>query len=83
MVSGLAAVLRTSGGVVRDGIGGVGQLLPEAPVNILLHERVEQKSGESVQGYHGLHKEKTLHLPEINDSLREKKSKTEIIRHHV
>lgn len=52
----------TSGGVVRDGIGGVCQLLPEPPVHVLLHERVDEETGEGVESNHGLHKEKTLHL---------------------
>lgn len=55
----------TSGGVVRDGIGGVCQLLPEPPVHILLHERVDEETGEGVESDHGLHEEKTLHLEEF------------------
>lgn len=51
-----------SGGVVRDGICGVCQLLPEPPVHILLHERIDEETGESVQGDHRLHQEKTLHF---------------------
>ena len=65
MVAGMVAAavgLRTSGGVARDGIAGVCQLLPEPAVHILLHQRVDEKTGESVQCNHWLHEEKTLHL---------------------
>lgn len=64
MVAGMVAadVLRTSGGIVRDGICGVCQLLPEPPVHILLHKRIDEKTGESVQCNHRLHEEKALHF---------------------
>lgn len=65
-----AAVSCTSGGVVRDRIGGVGQVLPEPSVHILLHQWIDEKTGESVQGYHRLHKEKTLHFQWLQYSLK-------------
>lgn len=71
MVAGLAAVLQTSGCVVGRGIAGVGQLLPEAPVNVLLHKGVDEKAGESVQGHYRLHKKKTLHLPQLDWCLKD------------
>lgn len=72
VVAGLAVVLQTSGYVVSGGIGGVGQLLPEAPVNVLLHKGVDEKTGESVQSHYRLHEEKTLHLPQLDYCLRAK-----------
>ena len=77
MVAAGAAVFCTSGGIGRDGIGGVCQLLPEPPVNILLHKRIDEKTGESVQCNNRLHQEKTLHFEEHQYSL-EKKSREHI-----
>ena len=73
MIAGMVAAVvgrRTSGGVVGDGIGGVGQVLPEPPVHILLHQRVYEKTGESVQGHHGLYQIKALHFDRLQCSLK-------------
>lgn len=74
LVAGLvaAAVCCTSGCVVQDGIGGVCQLLPEPAVHILLHERIDKKAGEGVQGNQRLHEEETLHFEGLQDSLRKR-----------
>nr|XP_057942470.1 synaptojanin-1 isoform X1 [Doryrhamphus excisus] len=40
LVDVTAPVCRTGGCVVRDGIGAVGQVMPQAPVHVLLHQRV-------------------------------------------
>lgn len=45
----------TSGAVAGDGVGGVGQLLPEPAVYVLLHQWVDEKTAESIQGHHWLH----------------------------
>lgn len=55
----------TSGGVVRDGIAGVGQLHPEPPVYVLLHQRVDEKTAKSIKGHYGLHQVKALHVEGI------------------
>lgn len=65
-----AAVLCTSRSVVRDGIGGVCELLPKPPVHILLHKRIDEKTGERVQCNHRLHEEKTLHFEGLQYSLK-------------
>lgn len=58
----VAAGLCTSGKIVSGGEGGVCQLLPESTVDVLLYERVHEKSGESVESHHRLHKVETLHV---------------------
>lgn len=75
MVAGVVAavVYCTPGCVVRDRIGGVCQLLPEPPVHILLHQGIDEKTGESVQSNYRLHKVKTLH----SEGLRLKKKNPE------
>lgn len=83
MVAGLAAVLQTSGCVVSAGIGGVGQLLPEAPVNVLLHKGVDEKTGESVQSHYRLHEEKTLHLPQLDYCLKDGKQHGNMFSSHI
>jgi len=78
MVAGLVAavvVVCTSGGIVRDGIGRVCQVLPEPPVHILLQKRIDEKTGESVQCNHRLHEEKTLHFEGLQYPLKKKDEK--------
>jgi len=60
----------TSGCVARVGISGVGQLLPEPTVYILLHKWIDEKTAESIQSHHGLNKVKTLHVEVLKDSLK-------------
>lgn len=57
----------TSGGVVRDGIAGVGQLHPKPSVHILLDQWVDEKTAESIQGHNGLHEVQALHVECMNE----------------
>lgn len=61
MVAGMVAAVAccTSGAVVRDGVAGIGQLLPKPSVHILLHKGIDQKTGERVDGNDRFYEEKT------------------------
>ena len=64
MVTGV--IMRTSRCVVVMWIGGVGQLLPESPIHILLYQRVDQKGSKGIEGYDRLDKVKALHFVEVS-----------------
>lgn len=59
-------IVRTSRCVVMKWIAGVGHILPESPVHILLYQRIHQESGKGVQGYDRLDKEKALHFVQVS-----------------
>ena len=46
-------------------ICGVGQLLPESPIHILLYQRVHQKGSKGIEGYDRLDKVKALHSVDL------------------
>lgn len=57
----VAAVRAALGGSVYHRVRGVGDLLPQTAVHILLHQRINHKTGKGVHSHHRLHQVQSLH----------------------